>query len=119
MAQNVITALGDYGCDTQTALERFLGKEELYIKFIKKFLDDKSFEELKNNIEKSDYENALKSVHTLKGVSGNLGFTALYDVTSDMVTKFRALQERDAVAEFGKLEKIYTDIYSIIQENIS
>ncbi|MCR5828814.1 MAG: Hpt domain-containing protein [Lachnospiraceae bacterium] len=119
MGQKVIAALGDYGCDTQTALERFLGKEELYLKFIKKFLDDKSFEELKGHIADSDYENALKSVHTLKGVSGNLGFTALYDVASDMVTKFRASQELDAVAEYGKLEQIYTEIYSIIKENIS
>ena len=118
MAQNVITALGEYGCDTQTALERFLGKEELYLKFIRKFLDDKSFENLRSFIEVADYENALKSVHTLKGVSGNLGFTALYDVASDMVTKFRAGQDRDSVAEFGKLERIYTDIYSIIQKNI-
>ncbi|MCR5521478.1 MAG: Hpt domain-containing protein [Lachnospiraceae bacterium] len=119
MAQKVINALDDYGCDTQTALERFLGKEELYMKFIRKFLDDKSFDNLKGFIGASDYENALKSVHTLKGVSGNLGFTALYDVASDMVTKFRAQQDRDAVAEYGKLEQIYTEIYSIIQKNIS
>ena len=119
MAQKVINALDGYGCDTQTALERFLGKEELYMKFIRKFLDDKSFDNLKGFIGVSDYENALKSVHTLKGVSGNLGFTALYDVASDMVTKFRAQQDRDAVAEYGKLEQIYTEIYSIIQKNIS
>ena len=119
MGTNVITALGDYGCDTQSALERFLGKEELYLKFIRKFLDDKSFEDLKGFIGEEDYENALKSVHTLKGVSGNLGFTALYDVASDMVNKFRAQLPGDAVAEFGTLENIYTEIYSIIRENVS
>ena len=43
----------------------------------------------------------------------------LYDVASDMVTKFRARQDRDAVAEYGKLEQIYTEIYTIIQKNIS
>ena len=79
MAQNVITALGNYGCDTQTALERFLGKEELYLKFIRKFLDDKSFNDLKSFISESDYENALKSVHSLKGVSGNLGTSSSLD----------------------------------------
>jgi len=119
MGTNVISALGDYGCDTQSALERFLGKEELYLKFIRKFLDDKSFEDLKGFIGEEDYENALKSVHTLKGVSGNLGFTALYDVASDMVNKFRAQLPGDAVAEFGMLENIYTEIYSIIRENVS
>ena len=119
MAQNVITALGDYGCDTQSALERFLGKDELYLKFIRKFLDDSSFDRLKESLGEEDYEGALKNVHTLKGVSGNLGFTALYDVASDMVTKFRAHQDRDAVADYGKLEQIYTEIYSIIEENIS
>lgn len=118
MSAQIIEALADYGCDTSTALERFLGKEDLYIKFIRKFLDDKNFDELKGFIETSDFENALKSVHTLKGVSGNLGFSPLYDITSDMVTKFRAQQADEAVAEYPQFEQIYTDIVGIINNNL-
>jgi len=119
MAHSVIAALEEYGCDTNTALERFLGKEDLYIKFVRKFLDDKSFEQLSEAVSKNDSEYALKSVHTLKGVSGNLGFSALYDVASDMVTKFRAGQNNEAMAEFASLENIYTEIYGIIEQNLS
>lgn len=118
MAAEIIEALAEYGCDTNTALERFLGKEELYIKFIKKFLDDKNYAELKGFVEAADYENALKSVHTLKGVSGNLGFSPLFDITADMVTKFRAQQPEEAVAEYPQFDQIYNDIVKIINNYV-
>lgn len=118
MADNVITALNEYGCDTQSALERFMNKEELYVRFLNKFLDDKSFAETGEQIAKQDYEAALQAVHTLKGVAGNLGFSPLYNLSADMVTKFRAGEPEEACAEYDQLGSIYKDVCEIIRANV-
>lgn len=118
MAEKVIDELANYGCDTGGAMERLMNSVALYTKFLGKFLDDKSFSEVKPFIDSEDYEAALKSVHTLKGVSGNLGLTPIYDISADMVNKFRAGEPEQAVAEYEKLAVKYTEICEIIKANL-
>ena len=52
---------------------RRLGSETLVRKFVLKFLDDTSFQGLKEGLENQDAELAFRSAHTLKGVCMNLG----------------------------------------------
>ena len=47
---------------------RRLGSETLVRKFVLKFLDDTSFQGLKEGLENQDAELAFRSAHTLKGV---------------------------------------------------
>ena len=61
---------------------RRLGSETLVRKFVLKFLDDTSFQGLKEGLENQDAELAFRSAHTLKGVCMNLGFTKLFEVSS-------------------------------------
>ena len=56
---------------------RRLGSETLVRKFVLKFLDDTSFQGLKEGLENQNAELAFRSAHTLKGVCMNLGFTKL------------------------------------------
>ena len=49
-------------------------------KFVYKFLDDKSFSLFESSIGSKDYEDALRAVHTLKGICQNLSFTRLFEV---------------------------------------
>lgn len=117
MANGIIDALTSYGCDTQTALERFMRKEDLYVKFLNKFLEDRSYAESAAAIAIKDHDTSLTAVHTLKGVAGNLGFSQLYDVAADMVFKYRAGEPDEADAEFGKLTKLYDEVCDIIRNN--
>lgn len=111
----VIDELTAYGCDTQTALERFINSEDLYVKFLGKFLSDPSFSEIKPAIDGGDNEAALKSTHTLKGVAGNLGLTKLYDIAADMVVKYRAGDPAGAAARYDELAGAYEDMCNIIR----
>ena len=63
-----------------------LPRETMVIKFIMKFLDDKSYEQLMTAIENSDYQSAFMAAHTIKGVCQNLSFTRLYD-SSHLITE--------------------------------
>ena len=54
-------------------VKRRIPSDSAIQRFVIKFLDDKSYETLREAVEKRDYEEAYKAVHTLKGVSQNLG----------------------------------------------
>ncbi len=82
-------SLEDNGTDVETVLKRFLGNEAMYMKFIMKFMDDKSYEGVIESIEKKDYEEAFKSAHSLKGVTANLGIEPIRAASSRITDLLR------------------------------
>ena len=84
------TELMDQGVDYGTALERFMGKEELYKRFLVKFLADDNFNQLGANIECENIDEAFKCAHTLKGLCGNLGFDNLLEEDAQIVEILRS-----------------------------
>lgn len=69
----------------EEALGRMM-KDELIKKFLVKFLNDQSFDRLCEAMEAKNYEQGFKEAHTLKGVSGNLALTGLFQA-SDRLTE--------------------------------
>lgn len=68
-------------------------REQMVTKFLVKFLDDPSFALFEASMREKNYDEALRAVHTLKGICQNLSFTPLYE-SSSLITK--ALKEKDA-----------------------
>ena len=94
------------GADYEGVLGR-LRSEGLIKKFAKKFLDDGSFQSLKDNLAQGNGEEAFRAAHTLKGVCQNLGFDNLYQVSFDITEKLRG-RETDGCEElFAKVEEQY------------
>ena len=90
------------GADYRDAMER-LGSEAFVEKFARRFLDDKSFQMIKDGIETQDAELAFRGAHTLKGVCINLGFQALYEVSRELT---EILRGRELVGYEEALEKV-------------
>ena len=91
---------------------RRLGSETLVRKFVLKFLDDTSFQGLKEGLENQDAELAFRSAHTLKGVCMNLGFTKLFEVSSALTEELRDREIKENTTEmFEEVEREYTRIY--------
>lgn len=70
---------------------------------------------LKKSWAKKDYETAFRAMHTLKGVAVNLGFTALYNVSSALTEKLRS-------QEYDNLDGLIADVkkqYDIVIEAIA
>ena len=53
--------------------------EKLVSKFVVKFLNDESYNQLVDFMKSENIEEAFRAAHTLKGVSQNLSFTKLYE----------------------------------------
>lgn len=85
---------------------RRLGSETLVRKFVLKFLDDTSFQGLKEGLENQDAELAFRSAHTLKGVCMNLGFTKLFEVSSALTEELR--DKENTTEMFEEVEREYT-----------
>ena len=79
------------GGDYKATISR-LPSEALIKKFVLKYPGDPSFNQLKDALEAQDWELAFRASHTLKGVAGNLGLTALYTALSALVEALRREQ---------------------------
>lgn len=76
------------GGDYKQTLSR-LPSEALVKKFVLKYADDGTCRELADSIANQDWAAAFRAAHTLKGIALNLGFDALYTVSSELTEAMR------------------------------
>lgn len=111
------------GADVDTVINRFMGKEDLYMKFIVKFLKDENYAGTVKSIEEGNYEAVFNYAHSLKGVTANLGLEPVRAVAADIADLLRGKQpqevDKEQLSEYKKeLEKSYESFKRIIEENI-
>lgn len=99
-----------FGGDFEGVLGR-LRREQTVQKFVFKFLDDKSFQLFETSMDQKDYEEALRAVHTLKGIAQNLSFTQLFE-SSQKITL--ALKENDVNTAIEMMPQLSKDYHAII-----
>ena len=96
----------ELGLDFDAVLSRLVN-EKLVQKFALKFLDDPSFQNLKDALDSKDVETAFRAAHTLKGVCLNLGFDNLYPSSKDQTELLRAGSMDGYEDLFAEVEKEY------------
>lgn len=77
------------GSDYNTALLRMGSSEKMLDKFVRKFPNDKTAEQLFSSLQNEDYELAFRMAHTLKGLSANLGLDRLHKASSELTEALR------------------------------
>ena len=98
-----IEALKEAGADVEAGLKRCLGKEDFYLRLVKMGLENENFELLKEPLNQKDFDRAFELCHSLKGVTGNLSLTPLYDLVCSLTEMLRS-----------KIDTDYTEIYNQI-----
>ena len=93
-----------------------LRREQMVQKFVFKFLEDKSYALLEESMAAGHYEEALRAVHTLKGVCQNLSFTKLYETSNRMTGLLRGGQNEEAAQMMGQIGEDYAQTVRFIQE---
>ena len=104
------------GVDFEDAVRRFMGNEALFEKFLGKFAEDTSFQELKACMDAGDCEGAFRAAHTLKGVAGNLSMGRLYEVIQPLVEALREGDLEKAKGLYPETEKHYEDLMAVLTE---
>ena len=81
-----------------------LMKEDRIVKYLTKFTQAQDYNDLMANLEIKNYADAFRNVHTLKGVSLNLGLSKLAEVSSALT---EALRNGDPVVDIsGMVEDV-------------
>ena len=117
MQDNVKQELEAYGVKIDEGIQRFSGREDLYMKFLMKFESDPNYQLFLEAYKQEDYENAIKYIHTLKGVSGNLSLHSLYELSTQINNLLKQNQFEQVNNLIPELISIYQNIISILQKN--
>lgn len=104
------------GGDYEGVLGRMMHKESLVIKFAKKFLDDGSYQSLKDNLAEGNVEEAFRAAHTLKGVAQNLGFVSLYEPGSTLADILRGGSMEGSKELMAQITEAYEKTVAAVRE---
>ncbi len=103
--------LKECGADVETTVNRFMGNEAMYEKFLKKFTDNSNYSGLEESIREENYEEMFKYAHTLKGVSANLGLDPIYKAASDLTEEIRGKQAEEV--DKGRVQDIWQELQRV------
>ncbi|MBR5508769.1 MAG: Hpt domain-containing protein [Lachnospiraceae bacterium] len=115
---SLLDELSGYGADIQDGLNRFAGHSALYEKMLKKFPDAVKKTEVQCYFQANDFEQALANAHTLKGMTGNLSLTPLYEAYTDVVALLRQGKPEEARAIFEKMLPVQEKMIACIQSHM-
>ena len=107
-------ALKAAGIDVEDAVRRFMGKEELMMKFLLRFGQDPNFGLLRQALEEGDTARAYEAAHALKGVAGNLSLRVVFARSGELVDSLRAGDLQQTKAGFPALEESYRAVLDAI-----
>ncbi len=87
-----------------------LPSEALVKKFVLKFKDDPSYNDLVKAKKDNNIEAAFLAAHTLKGVAATLGFTELSSKASDLTEQLRPKQAMADDSYFKAVDEAYEKV---------
>ncbi len=106
---------GIVGLDSELGLRRVSGKIALYETILRKYIASQStvIDELRDAIKQKDFELAKRLAHTTKGVSGNIGATAVQGIAAEIEADLA--ENVDATAAIEKLAVLQSMLAPLLQ----
>jgi HPt (histidine-containing phosphotransfer) domain-containing protein len=93
-----------------------LPMESMVERFLQKFKEDKSFDQLTEAVQQMDCDAIFKAVHTLKGVALNLGLARVSEASKNLTELVRGKEEKgDAV--LAELQEEVKKAYETLAED--
>jgi HPt (histidine-containing phosphotransfer) domain-containing protein len=112
---NIQECYNSMGADYEGMLNR-VGRERLVARFASKFPTDTSYSELISAIQKEDWSEAFRAAHTLKGVTSNLGFTRLHEVTHKLTESLRPGKKPEDMSLVDEVTEAYNVVISALEQ---
>jgi len=97
------------GIDTASGLKRAAGNKKLYLKMLKKFMDN--YMDIPGNIYKAlldgDRQLAERLAHTVKGVAGNIGALGVQEIAQELE---QSIRKNDSASQTEEIRKRFADV---------
>ncbi len=87
--------------DLDTGLSRVRGNQMLYNRMLGMFLNSQEFDKMEEFLQEKDYEKAGEVAHAIKGMTGNLALTKVFETSTRLMNEFRqGIADEGAIAEY-------------------
>jgi len=108
------------GLNIESALGRMNNKKKLYVSILEKFYNNNQnfISELKVTLDKGDHETAQRMIHTLKGVTGNVGADSLHKSTKIVETSINEKDSKKIEDELNKLDVELKELFGNISSQL-
>ena len=90
-----IDSLKEYGADVESGLGRCMNNEAFYLKLVAKAVADGAYDKLADALDAGNRDAAFEAAHSLKGVTGNLALTPIYDPVVEITELLRSRTAMD------------------------
>lgn len=101
MQPSQLDILKEYGMDVDATIARFGGNEPLMVRFLVGFPNDKTMQSLHDAVAANDREAMKIAAHSLKGLTGNLGLTPLFEACTELMDTLRQPMDSDVTALYS------------------
>ncbi len=113
---SLLEELRDLGVNTEEAIERMNGNVSLYGRMLVKFADMIKKSSVQPDFDSDEYSDITEAAHAIKGASGNLSITPVYEAYAEIVRLLRAGQPEQAKDILNKIIPIQTKIVNCIEK---
>lgn len=104
--QSCLDVLRENDVDVDTAVDRLMGNDNLYLEFIKRLPEELNLATIRDALAQQDEESFHFHLHNLKGFAINLGITEIADAAQAGLTEFRISKFRNVAKLEGLLQEI-------------
>jgi len=112
---NLIQELKSLGVNTDEGLQRLGGNFSLYERMLVKFKDMIKNSPVQMDFDCNDYSDIIEAAHTIKGASGNLAITPIYEFYSELMKLLREQQPEQAKKILEKALPVQNAIVDCIE----
>lgn len=102
--------------DVDGGLKRISGNEKLYIKLLGSFTKSIDTYKVDADFDGNEYNDIIEKAHALKGVSGNLSITPVYEAYTKVVDLLRAGKPEEARPILKEVLPIQEKIIACIEK---
>lgn len=108
--------LKSLGVNTEEAVQRMAGNVSLYERMLVKFVNMIDASIVKPDFDMNNYTDIIDAAHAIKGASGNLSITPVYEAYTEIVRLLRAQQPQQAKEVIEKVIPVQTEIVNCIRK---
>ncbi len=96
------------------------GNKSLLTELYQSFIDDSNelIAEIENAILQKQFDEYYSAVHTLKGLSGTIGCTRMFEVLKLMDTLNKNDNFSDSIAHLPQLKTVFSDTTQVIKQDV-
>lgn len=116
---NLLDELRALGVDVDDGLKRVMGNEKLYTRLLGSFVKMIKGSEVPLDFDASDCTEAIEKAHAIKGTSGNLSLTPIYNSYNEILTLLRTGKPEEARELLKKIVPVQNEIVACIEKNMN